>query len=88
MLAAVFRVSSCLTMPKDSTLRYITATYNKRVAYILATRLRIVVPYSYYKKIKLKCVIELTTRYYAYYICAKARCSLVFSNTKRKELDN
>jgi hypothetical protein len=88
MLVATFHVSFSLTMPKNSTPRRLTTTYNKRVALILATRLKIVVPCSCYKKIELKCVIKLITRYYAFCIRAKVRYSLVFSNTKRKEINN
>ena len=75
-------------MPKNSTSCYLTATYNKRVAFILATSLRIVVLYRRCKKLGLKYIVELTTKYCAYYICTKARCSLVFSNTKRKKINN
>jgi hypothetical protein len=74
-------------MPKDPTPCYLTVTYNKQVALILAIRLKIVVPYSCYKRLGLKCVIKLTTRYCAFCICAKARCSLVFSNTKRNKIN-
>jgi hypothetical protein len=73
-------------MPKESTPCCLTITYNKRVTLILATGLVIVVPYSRYKKLGLECIVELTTRYYAFYICVKARFSLVFSNTKRNKI--
>jgi hypothetical protein len=73
-------------MPKESTPRRLIITYNKRVALILATGLVIVVTCSCCKKLGLECIVELITRYYAFYICAKARCSLVFSNTKRNKI--
>ena len=41
------------------------------------------VPCLQCKKEGLRCVVKLLTSYCAYCICAKARCSLVFSNTKR-----
>jgi hypothetical protein len=47
-----------------------------------------VVPCGRCKRMDLKCVPELTTGYCAYCIRAKARCSLVFSDTERKELDD
>ena len=75
-------------MPKDSTYYQTTTFYSKQIVYILVTRLEIVVPYSCYKKEGLKCISKLIIRYYAYYICAKAQCSLVFFNTKRKEINN
>ena len=74
-------------MPKGTTRRFTINCY-QRIAAILASSLEIVVPYSRYKKEGLKCVIKVITKYYAYYICVKARCSLVFSNTKRKEINN
>jgi hypothetical protein len=73
-------------MPKKSTPYCLIITYSKRVALILVTGLVIVVPCSCYKKLGLECIVELTTRYYAFYIRAKARCSLVFSNTKRNKI--
>jgi hypothetical protein len=73
-------------MPKESTSCCLIITYNKRVTLILATGLVIVVSYSYYKKLGLECIEELITRYYAFYIRAKAKCSLVFSNTKRNKI--
>jgi hypothetical protein len=73
-------------MPKKSTSYYLIITYSKRVTLILATGLVIVVPYSYYKKLGLECIVELTTRYYTFYIYVMARCSLVFSNTKRNKI--
>ena len=85
---SAFRVFFYLTMPKKLTPRQTTTFYSKRISRILATSLEIVIPYSYYKKEGLKYVLKLTTRYYAYYICAKARCSLVFLDTKRKEINN
>ena len=75
-------------MPKVIPLRQTTAFYSKRVANILATSLEIAVPCSRYKKEGLKCVPKLTTGYCAYYIRARARCSLVFSNTKCKEIND
>ena len=75
-------------MPKNPTSCCLTAAYNKRVALILATSLRIVVLYRRCKKLGLEYIVELTTRYYTYCIYTKARCSLVFSNTKRKEISN
>ena len=74
-------------MPKDITRRFTINCY-QRIATILTSSLEIVIPYSCYKKEGLKCVIKLTTRYYTYYICVKARCFLVFFNTKRKEFNN
>ena len=41
------------------------------------------VPCLQCKKKGLRCVVKLLTSYCAYYICAKAQCSLVFFNTKR-----
>ena len=41
------------------------------------------VPCLQYKKKSLRCIVKLLTSYCAYCIYAKARCSLVFSNTKR-----
>ena len=83
----VFYFLFLLTMLKDITCRFTINCY-QRIAAILASSLEIVIPYSCYKREGLKCVVKLTTRYYAYYIRAKARCSLVFFNTKRKEIDN
>ena len=40
-------------------------------------------PCSQCKKKSLRCIVKLLTSYCAYCICAKAQCSLVFSNTKR-----
>ena len=45
------------------------------------------VPCLQYKKKSLRCVVKLLTSYCAYCICAKAQCSLVFSNTKRGEFN-
>ena len=73
-------------MPKEPSLRQITNYYSKRITYILVTSLEIVVPYSCCKKEGLKCVPKLTTGYCAYYIRARVQCSLVFLNTKRKEI--
>ena len=73
-------------MPKEPSLRQTTNYYSKQVTCILITSLKIVVPYSYYKKKGLKCVSKLATRYYAYYIRARVQCSLIFLNTKRKEI--
>ena len=73
-------------MPKD-TARCFTTNCYRRVAVILASSFKIVKPYSYYKKKGFQCVVNLATSYYAYYISVKARCSLVFSNTKRYKLD-
>jgi hypothetical protein len=75
-------------MPKVPSLYYITAFYAKRIANILATSLEIVVPCSCCKKEGLKCIPKLLTGYCAFCIRAKAQCSLVFSNTKRKEINN
>ena len=83
-----FYVSFCLTIPKKPTPCQTTTFYSKQISYILATSLEIVVPYSYYKKEDLKYVFKLITRYYAYYIYAKAQGSLVSLNTKRKEINN
>ena len=43
-------------------------------------------PCYYYKKEGLRCVIELSISYYAFYIQLKLRCSYVFSNTKRGKI--
>lgn len=75
-------------MPKEPTHRRTTTFYSKRIARILATGLEMVVPCSRCEKEGLKCVPELTTGYCAYCIRAKARCSLVFSDTERKEIDD
>ena len=75
-------------MPKELTPYQTTTFYSKQIFYILITSLKIVISYSYYKKKDLKCVFKLITKYYTYYIYAKAQCSLVFLDTKRKEINN
>lgn len=74
-------------MPRN-TARRSTVNSQRRVALILATGSEMPNPCGRCKKEGLRCVVELTTGYCAYCIRAKARCSLVFSDTERKELDD
>ena len=73
-------------MPRN-TARRSTVNYHRRVALVLAAGFEMPEPCSRCKKEGLRCVVELSTGYCAYCIRAKARCSLVFSDTERKELD-
>ena len=69
-------------MPRDSTC-CLTNNFYCYIALIIATSAVIPNPYSCCKKKDLQYVVKLLTSYCAYYICAKAQCFLVFSNTKR-----
>ena len=73
-------------MLKDFTFYYLTIIYNKRVTLILAARFKIAIFYSQCKRVGLKYIIKLITKYYAYYIYVKTKCSLVFSNIKRNKI--
>ena len=75
-------------MPKEPSLYQTTNYYSKQITRILITRLKIVVPYKYYKKEGLKYVSKLIIRFYTYYIYVRVQCSLIFLNTKRKEINN
>lgn len=73
-------------MPRN-TARRSTTNFHRRIALVLATGYEMPDPCARCKKEGLKCVVELSTGYCAYCIRAKARCSLVFSDTERGEFD-
>jgi hypothetical protein len=73
-------------MPRNIARRS-TVNFHRRVALILATGSEMPDPCDRCKKEGLRCVVELSTGYCAYCIRARSRCSLVFSDTERGEID-